>query len=264
MVTTGRAPSWLLPLPELIFRAQTVHRRFFDPREVQVSTLLSIKTGGCPEDCAYCPRSAQYFTGVDATKLMSLDAALAAARAAKAAGATRFCMGAAWRSPEDHDLDAVCAMIEGVKRLGMESCITLGMLTADQARRLQGAGLDYYNHNLDTSPEFYGEIMTTRSYEDRLETLGHVRDAGISVCCGGILGMGESVEDRIGMIAVLANLPKHPEKRAHQHAGSSGRNATGAARENRSARFRTRDRRGAHRHAGVGAAAFRGSAGDER
>ncbi len=189
------AALFALPLPELIFWAQTVRRRFFDPREAQVSTLLSIKTGGCPED----------------TKLMSLDAALAAARAAKAAGATRFCMGAAWRSPKDHDLDAVCAMIAGVKRLGMESCVTLGMLTADQARRLQGAGLDYDNHNLDTSPEFYGEIMTTRSYEDRLETLGHVRDAGISVCCGGILGMGESVEDRIGMIAVLANLPKHPE-----------------------------------------------------
>jgi len=200
-----------LPLPELIFRAQTMHRRFFDPREVQVSTLLSIKTGGCPEDCAYCPQSAQYDTGVDATKLMSLDAALAAARAAKAAGATRFCMGAAWRSPKDHDLDAVCAMIDGVKRLGMESCVTLGMLTADQARRLKGAGLDYYNHNLDTSPEFYGEIITTRSFDERLATLGYVRDAGINVCCGGILGMGESVEDRIGMIAVLANLPKHPE-----------------------------------------------------
>jgi biotin synthase len=200
-----------LPLPELIFRAQTMHRRFFDPREVQVSTLLSIKTGGCPEDCAYCPQSAQYDTGVDATKLMSLDAVLAAARAAKAAGATRFCMGAAWRSPKDHDLDAVCAMIDGVKRLGMESCVTLGMLTADQARRLKGAGLDYYNHNLDTSPEFYGEIITTRSFDERLATLGYVRDAGINVCCGGILGMGESVEDRIGMIAVLANLPKHPE-----------------------------------------------------
>jgi biotin synthase len=200
-----------LPLPELIFRAQTMHRRFFDPREVQISTLLSIKTGGCPEDCAYCPQSAQYDTGVDATKLMSLDAVLAAARAAKAAGATRFCMGAAWRSPKDHDLDAVCAMIDGVKRLGMESCVTLGMLTADQARRLKGAGLDYYNHNLDTSPEFYGEIITTRSFDERLATLGYVRDAGINLCCGGILGMGESVEDRIGMIAVLANLPKHPE-----------------------------------------------------
>ena len=157
------------------------------------------------------PAIAHYDTGVDATKLMSLEAALAAARDAKAGGATRFCMGAAWRSPKDDDLDAVCVMIEGVKQLGMESCVTLGILTADQAGRLKAAGLDYYNHNLDTSPEFHGEIITTRCYEDRLETLRHVREAGIGLCCGGILGMGESVEDRVGMIAVLANLPKHPE-----------------------------------------------------
>jgi biotin synthase len=200
-----------LPLPELIFRAQTALRRFFDPAEVQVSTLLSIKTGGCPEDCAYCPQSARYDTGVDATRLMSTDAALAAARAAKAAGASRFCMGAAWRSPKDHDLDAVCAMVAGVKALGLESCVTLGMLTRPQARRLKAAGLDYYNHNLDTSPGFYGAIISTRTYQDRLDTLAEVRDAGINLCCGGIVGMGESVADRAAMIAVLAALPVHPE-----------------------------------------------------
>jgi biotin synthase len=200
-----------LPLPELIFRAQSMHRLYFDPRQVQISTLLSIKTGGCPEDCAYCPQSARYDTGVEAAKMMSVAAALADAAAAKAAGATRFCMGAAWRSPKDHDLDAVCAMVEGVKVLGLETCVTLGMLTAAQARRLKEAGLDYYNHNLDTSPEFYGEIITTRTYQDRLDTLTHVRDAGINVCCGGIVGMGEGREDRVGMVATLASLSAHPE-----------------------------------------------------
>ncbi len=200
-----------LPFPDLMFRAQTVHRAHFDPAEVQISTLLSIKTGGCPEDCAYCPQSARYDTGVRAEKLMALDAVLAEARAAKAAGASRFCMGAAWREPKDRDLEAVCAMVEGIKTLDMETCATLGMLTADQARRLKDAGLDYYNHNLDTSPEFYGKIITTRTYDDRLQTLAHVREAGIHVCCGGIVGMGETREDRIGMIATLANLPEHPE-----------------------------------------------------
>jgi biotin synthase len=200
-----------LPLPELIFRAQTVHRQFFDPAEVQVSTLLSIKTGGCPEDCAYCPQSAHFDTGVDASKLASVEAALTAARAAQAAGATRFCMGAAWRAPKDHDLDGVCAMVQGVRALGMESCVTLGMLTGAQAARLKASGLDYYNHNLDTSPEFYGEIITTRTYEDRLDTLAHIRDAGIKLCCGGIVGMGESLEDRVGLIWMLATLPVHPE-----------------------------------------------------
>lgn len=200
-----------LPLPELLYRAQSLHRRFFDPREVQISTLLSIKTGGCPEDCAYCPQSAHYETGVDATKLMSVDAVLADARAAKAGGASRFCMAAAWRSPKDHDLDAVCAMVEGVKSLAMESCATLGMLTLAQAQRLKAAGLDFYNHNLDSSPEYYERIITTRTYQDRLDTLTAVREAGISVCCGGIIGMGESVEDRVGMIVALATLPKHPE-----------------------------------------------------
>jgi biotin synthase len=200
-----------LPFPELMFGAQSVHRQNFDPAAVQISTLLSIKTGGCPEDCAYCPQSARYDTGVRAEKLMGLDAVLAEARAAKDAGASRFCMGAAWREPKERDLDNVCAMVEGVKTLGLETCATLGMLTPDQARRLKTSGLDYYNHNLDTSPEFYQEIITTRTYQDRLETLNHVRAAGIHVCCGGIVGMGETREDRIGIIVTLASLPAHPE-----------------------------------------------------
>jgi len=200
-----------LPFPELMFRAAQVHRDNFDPSEVQISTLLSIKTGGCPEDCAYCPQSAKFNTGVKAEKLMDLDVVLAEARAAKTAGASRFCMGAAWRSPKKRDLDKVCEMVKGVKALGMETCVTLGMLTSDQARQLKHCGLDYYNHNLDTSPEYYGEIITTRTYQDRLDTLEHVRGAGIHVCCGGIVGMGEGIEDRIGMIAALASLPVHPE-----------------------------------------------------
>ena len=200
-----------LPFPELIFRAAQVHRDNFDPSEVQISTLLSIKTGGCPEDCAYCPQSAKFETGVKAEKLLDLEAVLAEARAAKAGGASRFCMGAAWRSPKDRDLEKVCDMVEGVKALGMETCVTLGMLTGEQAKRLKTCGLDYYNHNHDTSPEFYGEIITTRTYQDRLDTLGHVRAAGINVCCGGIVGMGEKLDDRVGMIATLASLPVHPE-----------------------------------------------------
>jgi biotin synthase len=200
-----------LPFPDLIFHAQRIHREHFDPREVQISTLLSIKTGGCPGDCAYCPQSAHHDAGVDAGKLMDVAAVLDEARAAKAAGASRFCMGAAWRSPKDRDLDQVCTMVEGVRALGLETCVTLGMLDAVQAERLKDAGLDYYNHNLDTSPEFYGEIISTRTYQDRLDTLGHVRAAGIHVCCGGIVGMGEARSDRIGMIATLASLPAHPE-----------------------------------------------------
>jgi biotin synthase len=200
-----------LPLPELMFRAQSVHRENFDPTAVQISTLLSIKTGGCPEDCAYCPQSTHYDTGVRAEKLMDLGAVLAEALAAKSAGASRFCMGAAWRSPKDRDVEHVCAMVQSVKALGLETCATLGMINAVQARRLKEAGLDYYNHNLDSSPEFYEKIITTRTYQDRLETLDHVRAAGIRVCCGGIVGMGETREDRIGMIATLASLPTHPE-----------------------------------------------------
>jgi biotin synthase len=200
-----------LPFPELIFRAQSVHRLRFDPCEVQISTLLSIKTGGCPEDCAYCPQSARYDTGVQAEKLMSVAEVIAAAEEAKKAGASRFCMGAAWRQPKGRDLDNVCAMVERIKAMGLETCATLGMLTQEQALRLQAAGLDYYNHNLDTSPEHYGTIITTRTYQDRLDTLDHVRAAGMRVCCGGIVGMGESVEDRVGLIVTLANLPAHPE-----------------------------------------------------
>ncbi len=205
------AALFALPFPELMFRAMTVHRRNFVSTEVQISTLLSIKTGGCPEDCAYCPQAAQYDTGVKAEKLMDVQAVLADAAKAKAAGASRFCMGAAWRSPKDKDLDAVCAMIEGVKAMGLESCVTLGMLTGPQANRLKDAGLDYYNHNLDTSPEYYPHIISTRIFTDRLETLENVRQAGLSVCCGGIVGMGESAQDRTGMIHALATLPSHPQ-----------------------------------------------------
>ena len=200
-----------LPFPELMFAAQRVHRRHFDPAAVQISTLLSIKTGGCPEDCAYCPQSASHDTGVAAEKLMDLDAVLEAARAARAAGASRFCMGAAWREPKERDLERVCAMVAGVKSFGLETCATLGMLTRAQADRLRAAGLDYYNHNLDTSPEYYGHIITTRTYQDRLDTLAHVRAAGINLCCGGIVGMGEGRADRAGLIAALASLPRHPE-----------------------------------------------------
>ena len=219
-VASTAGPAWTkdtvqalfeLPFPELLFRAQTVHRQNFDPCEVQMSTLLSIKTGGCPEDCAYCPQSAQYDTSVGASKLMAVDAVLEEARAARAGGASRFCMGAAWRSPKDHDLDAVCRMVEGVRALGLETCVTLGMLTELHARRLKAAGLDYYNHNLDTSPENYGNVITTRTYQDRLDTLAHVRDAGIHVCCGGIVGLGEDEADRAGLIATLASLPRPPE-----------------------------------------------------
>ncbi|BDU14921.1 biotin synthase BioB [Lysobacter auxotrophicus] len=200
-----------LPFPELLHRAATVHRAHFDPAEVQVSTLLSIKTGGCPEDCGYCPQAARYHTGVEATKLMNTEAVLEKARQAKAAGASRFCMGAAWRSPKDRDIPKVAAMISEVKSLGLETCATLGMLSADQARALKDAGLDYYNHNLDTAPEFYNEIIHTREMQDRLDTLSHVRDAGMKTCCGGIVGMGERRDQRAGLLQTLANLPAHPD-----------------------------------------------------
>ncbi|HEU0153448.1 MAG TPA: biotin synthase BioB [Arenimonas sp.] len=200
-----------LPFPVLMQRAGAVHRERFDPAEVQVSTLLSVKTGGCPEDCAYCPQAARYNTGVDATKLMSTEEVLDKARAAKAAGASRFCMGAAWRSPKDRDIPKVAEMIREVKALGLETCATLGMLKADQAVALRAAGLDYYNHNLDTAPEFYGDVIKTREYQDRLDTLGHVRDVGMKTCCGGIVGMGESRSQRAGLLQALANLPAHPD-----------------------------------------------------
>ncbi|MBB4086342.1 biotin synthase BioB [Sphingomonas carotinifaciens] len=200
-----------LPFTELVFRAAEVHRRHHAADEVQLCTLLSIKTGGCPEDCGYCSQSASAESDVKAEKLMDVNAVLAAAAEAKAAGSQRFCMGAAWRSPKDRDMDKVVAMVEGVKAMGLETCMTLGMLDAPQAQRLKAAGLDYYNHNIDTSPENYANVITTRCFEDRLQTLDHVREAGISVCCGGIVGMGESRSDRVGFVHALATLPRHPE-----------------------------------------------------
>jgi len=200
-----------LPFNDLLFRAHGLHRSHFDPNQVQVSTLLSIKTGACPEDCGYCSQSARNETDIERERLLPLDEVLEKARLAKSSGASRFCMGAAWRNPTDKNLDKVIDMVVGVKALGMETCVTLGMLTAAQSERLKAAGLDYYNHNLDTSPEHYGNIITTRTFQDRLDTLKHVRDAGIHVCSGGILGMGESRLDRVSLLQQLANLPQHPE-----------------------------------------------------
>lgn len=200
-----------LPFNDLLFRAQSVHRETFDPNAVQVSTLLSIKTGACPEDCKYCPQSARYNTGLDRERLLAVEKVLEEAEAAKAQGASRFCMGAAWRNPKDRDMPYVIEMVKGVKALGLETCMTLGMLNPHQAEALREAGLDYYNHNLDTSPEFYGDVITTRTYQDRLQTLENVRTAGMKVCAGGIVGMGESRRDRAGLLQQLANLPAHPE-----------------------------------------------------
>ncbi|ELY5844017.1 biotin synthase BioB [Cronobacter sakazakii] len=199
------------PLLDLLFEAQQVHRQHFEPRQVQVSTLLSIKTGACPEDCKYCPQSARYKTGLEAERLMEVEQVLDSARKAKAAGSTRFCMGAAWKNPNDRDMPYLEQMVQGVKALGLETCMTLGTLSDDQAQRLGEAGLDYYNHNLDTSPEFYGNIITTRTYQERLDTLEKVREAGIKVCSGGIVGLGETVTDRAGLLLQLANLPTPPE-----------------------------------------------------
>jgi len=202
---------YALPFADLMFQAQTVHRRAFDPNRVETASLLSIKTGGCPEDCGYCSQSAHYDTDVKATRLMDQTPVVEAARRAQAAGATRFCMAAAWRNPKDRDLDRVCDMVSAVKGLGLETCATLGMLTSAQAARLREAGLDFYNHNVDTSPEYYDKIITTRTLQDRIDTLAHARDAGLKICCGGIIGMGEQVEDRLGMLLLLANLPSPPE-----------------------------------------------------
>jgi biotin synthase len=200
-----------LPFNDLIHRAQTIHRQFHDPNEIQLSTLISVKTGGCPEDCGYCPQAARYHTGVENQSMLSLDTVVTAAKAAKDHGATRFCMGAAWRGPKQRDIDEVTEMISAVKTLGLETCATLGMLKPGQAEQLSMAGLDYYNHNLDTAPEIYGDIITTRDYQDRLDTLEEIRNAGINVCCGGIVGMGESRHARAGLIAQLANLDPYPE-----------------------------------------------------
>lgn len=199
------------PFNDLLFQAHSIHRQHFDPNEVQVSTLLSIKTGACPEDCSYCSQSARNDTGLEREKLLPLDEVIESAKAAQKAGSTRFCMGAAWRNPTDKNLDKVIDMIKAVKDMGMETCVTLGMLTKPQSTRLKQAGLDYYNHNLDTSPEFYGNVISTRTYQDRLDTLQHVRESGINVCSGGILGMGESARDRARLLQQLANLPQHPE-----------------------------------------------------
>ena len=200
-----------LPFPELMHRAQTIHRENFDPTRVEFATLLSVKTGGCEEDCGYCPQAARYDTGVEASKLMEPAAVLTAAKAAQAAGATRFCMGAAWRSPKDRDIEKVAELVRTVKALGLETCATLGMLEDGHAQTLQKAGLDYYNHNLDSAPDFYGDIITTRDYQDRLDTLARVRSAGVKVCCGGIVGMGETRRQRAGLVAELANLTPYPE-----------------------------------------------------
>jgi biotin synthase len=199
------------PFNDLVFEAQQVHRKYFDPNLVQLSTLMNIKTGGCPEDCGYCPQSAHYNTGVNAEKLLQLDDVIAQAQKAKDKGATRFCMGAAWRQPKQKDLEKVIDMVEAVKNIGMETCVTLGMLKQDQAQELKSAGLDYYNHNLDSSPEFYSKVISTRDYQERLDTLDNVRNAGINVCCGGIIGMGEGVNDRAGLLISLANMAVHPE-----------------------------------------------------
>jgi len=200
-----------LPFNDLFYQAQSVHRENFNPNEIQLSTLLSIKTGACPEDCKYCPQSARYDTGLEKEKLLQIQKVIEAAKAAKASGSSRFCMGAAWRSPHDRDIPALEAMVKEVKDLGLETCMTLGMLSEDQAQRLSDAGLDYYNHNLDTSKEFYGDIITTRTYQDRLNTLDNVRRSGMKVCAGGIVGMGEQQSDRVGLLMELANLPAHPE-----------------------------------------------------
>ncbi|WP_411035993.1 biotin synthase BioB [Shinella sp. BYT-45] len=200
-----------LPFPDLIHRAQEVHRRNFDPTVIETASLVSIKTGGCPEDCGYCSQSAYHDTGVKVTKLMDLDEVLKAARRAKASGAQRFCMGAAWRNPKDRDMDKLCSMVKRVREMGLETCMTLGMLSPGQIEKLRAAGLDFYNHNIDTSPDYYREIATTRTMDDRLETVDRVRRSGIKVCCGGILGMGEEVVDRISMLVTLATLPTHPD-----------------------------------------------------
>ena len=219
-VTTDTAERWPvaaiealfdLPFTELLFQAQTAHRQHFDPTQVELATLLSVKTGGCPEDCGYCPQSVHYDTGVEASKLLDVDAVIAAAQLAKAAGATRFCMGAAWRAPKDRDVEAVAILVKSVKAMGLEACATLGMLTEAHAHTLQEAGLDYYNHNLDSAPDFYGDIIQTRDYQDRLDTLAHVRASGVKVCSGGIVGMGETRAQRAGLIGQLANLAPYPE-----------------------------------------------------
>jgi biotin synthase len=245
-----------LPFMDLMHRAQTAHREHQPPNQVQVSTLLSIKTGACPEDCAYCPQSARYDTGLQTQRLLSVDAVLDSARRARDAGATRFCMGAAWRNPRDRDLDAVTRMVREVRALGLETCATLGMLTPAQAERLAAAGLDYYNHNLDTSPEFYAEVITTRTWQDRLDTLAAVRTAGMKTCCGGIVGMGEARADRAGLLVALAGLPQHP--------GAGRGHAAGGHTRAAAIRVRAHDRGRPHHDAGIDGAPVGRPRGHER
>jgi biotin synthase len=244
------------PFNDLLFQAQTVHRQHFDPNKVQLSRLLSIKTGGCPEDCGYCSQSSHHESGLKASRLMEVERVVAEARKARDAGATRYCMGAAWRGPKDRDIDAVVAMVEGVKALGMETCMTLGMLEPAQAARLAEAGLDYYNHNIDTSERYYGQIISTHSFADRLQTLAHVRESGIKVCCGGIVGMGETAIDRVDMLLTLAGASG---KRADQHADPDSRHAAGCGRTDRADRIRPHHRAGAHHDAEILCSAFRGA-----
>ena len=258
---------YALPFNDLMFQAQSVHRAHFDANAVQLSTLLSIKTGGCSEDCGYCSQSARHDTGLEREKLLDIDEVVAAAKAAKEAGATRFCMGAAWRGPKEKDLDAVTEMVREVKALGLETCVTLGMLKPGQAEQLKDAGLDYYNHNLDTAPEFYGQVITTHTHGDRLDTLAQVRDAGIKVCCGGIVGMGESRRERAGLIAGTGQPRPAAGIGADQHAGASAGHAAGDGRTERrprSVRVRAHHRGGAHHHAGIARAAVRRTPGNER
>ena len=252
------------PFNELLFQAQTVHRRHFDPNKVQLSRLLSIKTGGCAEDCAYCSQSAHYSTGLSASKLMEVERVIAEARKAQASGATRYCMGAAWRSPKERDLDGLCAMVRGVKALGLETCMTLGMLTSRDAERLKFAGLDYYNHNIDTSERYYSEIVKTRNFADRLETLDHVRSAGLKVCCGGILGMGEEAADRVAMLMTLAKSSAASRERSDQPSDPHRRHAARKCAAARPDRLYSHNRGRPHHDAAFHGAALGGAVRHER
>ena len=254
------APAWTaeaawslyrMPFNDLLFEAQSIHRQHFDPNRVQLSKLLNIKTGGCPEDCGYCSQSAHHATGLAASKLMEVEKIVAEARKAKEAGATRYCMGAAWRNPKPRDMDAIVEVVGAVKALGLETCMTLGMLDREQSDRLSAAGLDYYNHNIDTSERYYPQVTSTRTFSDRLDTLENVRQSGMKVCCGGILGMGEEEADRVDMLVTLANLRRAAGKRSDQHADSDCRHAAGQRRSDRADRVRQDHRAGAHHDAEI-------------
>ena len=259
-VAAAGAPAWTaeaawsvyrLPFNDLLFKAQSIHRQHFDPNRVQLSKLLNIKTGGCPEDCGYCSQSSHHATGLAASKLMDVESIVAEARKAKDGGATRYCMGAAWRNPKPRDMDAIVEIVGAVKALGLETCMTLGMLDREQSDRLSEAGLDYYNHNIDTSERYYPQVTSTRTFADRLETLENVRQSGMKVCCGGILGMGEDEADRVDMLVTLANLRRAAGKRADQHADSDRRHAARRSRADRADRVRPHRRAGAHHDAEI-------------